>query len=496
MNIYKVDVSVLSSLYNKTMLYYLIQAFDSFNLEKEDVIHFINNEIGNYEYIFEQLEQRIDNLQRVTNLIDNAIDYSTFNGDNYYNAAVNVIMMDKVHKLLKKIDFKTDTESIVKNVRILNQIKEIIIHLNLGVNDYAIRRAQASGDFNFKSKYMPSPLLIGYLEDCIQMWNLFAQNYIDIESEEVRRMLILKFGVDIDFIKNKVNFIEFMLSIICMLESPFYKEDCKRTLFEMYKAVQELMHNSNIGSFFIEYGNISNIPQQKRTSKDRTTRIQILFILDNNRPYSLRIDLPHEGEPYVHLNIEGIDSGNAVPISIGAFKYLKNQVSRGSELGKIFSKYDDKYWFCPKFEKNILDLNLLDEEKNMLEQLFKQQSHFKIANVDDGQEIKVITCFDELKTYINRNVHNSHYALNSQKLNRNELLKKLQLIIQLSTICSLCVLPTWLRDEKDRKNQLEDIKEKFVDLLYDYYQYCDYPQNELRCLDLLTILELIAEELY
>lgn len=490
-NMYEIDVSLLSSLYNKTMLYYLIGAFEDFKIDLDTVEHFIKDDIGNYEYIIEQIGQDLRKLEEVTTLIDNGNEYSTLNSKSYYNIAINIFMMDEVHRLLNNISFDLERDVIYENIKILRRINNIIIYLNSSVCDFGIKMAQANDNFNFQSKYMPGPLIIGYLEDCIQLWSVYLYDYVNYEREEPSKMLSLKLRADIDFIKNKINFLEFMISIICIINSPFYKDEYKKPLYKMYNAIQELMFNCSIGSFFIEHGKVSS-PHESRGAIDRTTRIQILFILDNKRPYSLRVDLPHKGEEYVHLNIEDSSGDSGIPLIYEEFRKLQSQISNAAEFEKLFYKSDDKYWFCQSFEKALEDINFLDDEKAELEKIFKRQSHYKIMNINSQDEDEFVEYLKELNVYIFRNINNKHYALNNTEIDLSKLLKKLQLKMDFTIICTLCLLP-WT---EIKKNGSAKIKEKFVELLYDYYEYDEYPKNEIIDLDLLTILDLIGIELF
>ena len=60
----KLDISNLSSKYNKTMLYYIMYVFEDYTLCKEELESFIKNEVGNYDDILKQLDNDLLNLKK------------------------------------------------------------------------------------------------------------------------------------------------------------------------------------------------------------------------------------------------------------------------------------------------------------------------------------------------------------------------------------------------------------------------------------------------
>lgn len=53
----------------------------------------------------------------------------------------------------------------------------------------------------------------------------------------------------------------------------------------------------------------------QRGSAENTTRVKLYLTREDGSPVLLRLDLPHEGYPYVHLNIEENGNNNHIPLS-------------------------------------------------------------------------------------------------------------------------------------------------------------------------------------
>ena len=81
----------------------------------------------------------------------------------------------------------------------------------------------------------------------------------------------------------------------------------------------------------------------KRGSAENTTRIKLYFTKDDTEPVLLRLDLPHQGYPYVHLNLEEEGENKHVPLS-------KKVV--GSEYDHVF---DNLAWALVQYDFNATD---------------------------------------------------------------------------------------------------------------------------------------------
>lgn len=58
-----------------------------------------------------------------------------------------------------------------------------------------------------------------------------------------------------------------------------------------------------------------NVEVESRESSDNTTRIKLYITKTDDNPFLVRFDLPHKGEPYVHLNVQQGDKNEHVRLS-------------------------------------------------------------------------------------------------------------------------------------------------------------------------------------
>lgn len=490
-----IDISNINNAYNKTMLFYLIEMLENYKMSNENIEQFIRSDIIDNN-LFEQLGNDLNALTDVEKLIDGENIYH-IEKMNYSNNAVNVLLIDEIDEIINNINYEINQFNIIENTKLLIKINSLVVQLNTSISSSAIRFAQENEEFNINLKYMPSPLLIGHMHTIKDFWLMFIDGLINFESQEATKLLELKLKSDVDFIKSKINYLEFMLSIRCILDSPFYDSEQKSVLNIIYKELQELMYNCNIGRFFIEHGYASEIAYENRGASDRTTRIQILFILDNMRPFSLRIDLAHKGVSNIHINLEDIKGDEALPIDISCFKEISKQIDNKAKLEKLFYKSDNKYWFVSSFEKAVNESRFSDREKTILLELFRQRGHFSILEASKEEEKIILKCVEMLRPYLIRNIHIRHEPLNNTKLNHRVMLKNIMLKLDYNLACLLLSVPKFKNgDTINANDRLDSIKDEFLRLLYEYYEYDTFPANELNELDMLSILGIIDEELY
>lgn len=483
------DISCINNKYSKTLLYYLISINNGYSVEIDKIENFLKSDIGDFEYIMEQLDNDISKLTRVVCLKDGQITFK-IKSKGYYNNAMLIMLFDEMDALMQQLDYDISTKSISSNIKLWRGIQNICSHINHGVGSFAMNEAHHNENFDFSKQYYPFTQLNSIINDIIGYWLIFSHNYVDITGSGIKEVLCTKFNADISLIKSQINFLEFMISIICVVESPFYACKYKKVLKKFYLQIQELMHNCFIGDFFIEYGSIdSTIHIEHRGSSDKTTRVQISFVLDNKQGYCLRLDFPHKGVNYIHININDMQGQNALPIENSQFCEISKIFTEYDEVNKLFYKYNNKYYFCCNFENELKKVEISEDIKNILQKIFSKQSHFKICDntIDDHD---LYACFDELNIYLNRCIHSNKKALKGQIMDQVQLIKRAIYKLDFSFMCSIVSLPRYGSTESI-ETSINDEKLKFVDYLYDFYKYDEFEKEQLLDLELIEILQLI-----
>lgn len=493
-----IDISGLENKYSKTMIYFMINSLEAYNweddIEIKAFIELIENSGGNINYVMNQIESDIEQFRNLKTLTDNDKIYyikdnifylnfekTYFPVDTYCNCgvmAMDFISIKESFSNIRSISNCIGTDNIIKCFNHLSEITSKIIFLNQSISSLAITKAQTLDEFSFSKKYMPSPLLIGDVHGIKDFWRIFCLDYIDIESDEMKRMLALKIRSDVDFLKKKIRFLEFQHAIISILGSPFYEYEYKDILYTIYSKIQELMHNCLVIDMYIDFLPVnSRIPISTRGAKERTTRIQIIFSLPNQSYFNLRLDLPHKGMEYIHINIHDENGENALPIEQKDWDLL-NKCIDINVLKSIFYENDNKYWFCTMFEKKIVEsMEISDEQKGILIKIFKENSHFKL----ETKNLKDVDYFEELRFFIT--INKDFKTLESGKLEYRKNLK----MAKFRDLYYILTTIIMFREKED----VDRIKEIVIDRFYNSCEYDEFKKQEVEVLDLIDVLELI-----
>ena len=118
---------------------------------------------------------------------------------------------------------------------------------------------------------------------------------------------------------------------------------------------------------------------EERGSEDGTTLLQIFFTLSNNDIFILRLDMPHKGIPYVHLNLQeqrgNTISDSALPLTQKEYMLFKN------------AGYSDEFFFCSQqywFKVNALQcLQTEAALQAKLQNIITRHKHYKIDVTDE-----------------------------------------------------------------------------------------------------------------
>lgn len=110
--------------------------------------------------------------------------------------------------------------------------------------------------------------------------------------------------------------------------------------------------------------------------------MKIFFALENSDRYCLRIDFPHEGAEYLHLNLHEPHRQTAIPLNYKQYSMLKKQYG---DLSNLFFNFGNMYWFRYNFIEKLNKCSLIEgcENNNRnfiadIKTVFFRQSHYRL----------------------------------------------------------------------------------------------------------------------
>lgn len=336
---------------------------------------------------------------------------------------------DEIHnpcKLIMDIDFNLnmddeyilntndrDFDSAFKNTQnkmnsvgqIYNGIISLIIEMNQEKNTFSY-----SGHYNPVANYITNVRTIYALEDVKERYyNIIKNTGLNNDNNKVFGFELMQL-FRIYRMQKQLTLQKFILILLLIYASPEYDDLYKDFSYNLINILCELMYCGEITKIYIQDGYFNNsIPINERGSKDYTTRLSILFSMDNNDIYIARIDLPHKGEPNIHINLEEIIEDKILatgyPFEFGEIEDLNLD---SDDINTLFFKFNDYYWFKSEFKAALNKSKVSREIKLKLEDLFAKQSHKEVPcsftdAIDYMNEVKKYLqrfCLDESKLLV------------------------------------------------------------------------------------------------
>jgi hypothetical protein len=92
----------------------------------------------------------------------------------YYNNAMIIKIFEQIDLLIQQLSDEFSPDYLLNTIKALINIQYTAIHINLGIGDSAIRRAQFQDSFDYSKHYHPSNELNGLLRGFIDYWTLLS----------------------------------------------------------------------------------------------------------------------------------------------------------------------------------------------------------------------------------------------------------------------------------------------------------------------------------
>lgn len=327
---------------------------------------------------------------------------SEFMNSSAYNVCNVLIGMKTISEDLDSLELAIEEGDYSKGLKNCQNMLMTLKHVNLALSDF-IMEDYLGKNFDYSRHFMPSPR-IGEIPHNLRGL-LYCYEYLKQIKQFVNPLLLLYFEMSRETIESKLNYLKLQLALCCIKRSPQYSICERRLAKQIIDILLDFLFDCNIHKVFINSNKFfdATVPVEKRGSRNETTRLQVFFSISNEDIFCLRIDLPHKGEEYLHLNLEeGIgDKVKSIGIPLQLTGVNKSMLWKlcGENYGKLFFDYENLIWFRSDF-LCLLDKWIEDEEnKKMIKKLYRHQCHLKIY-VQGVKEQDSVRVLNELNDYL------------------------------------------------------------------------------------------------
>lgn len=494
-----VNISRFDDRCAKSFLFYLVPFFQPYTISSSKNQHLVKrilrNKIPMGEELYNYLMHDITNINKITRLVDSdGKRYEIEDKDNLYNYALGIISFANIDEFINKIDVVGNTVKIEEeNLICLQELQQIITFWNIGIITIEGEKFYELNGFYPLGK----DLVNGYLQTLIKKFKHIFNTFYDMAVEdniykEYRKVICGYKRMVKDEVKSKSLTIRFVLACLAFLDSPFYTEGEKKLIEVMYNQIRQILVDCDIYNIYLEQSVFynSDIPDREKGSKDKTTRVQIIFSLENDDIYSLRFDMPHKGVDYIHLNMEEVKKGkvscSSIPITDLKEIDLVKKIC-GFNIKDFFVDYGN-LWFKVNFIKKVMDSKLEEIKKSYLMDIYMRNSHYKIDIINKVDYYEVFNEFNKfLKVY-----NEDSDVMPTENVDIVSLINKAR-------------IKKWLRDywevalwkiicDEDIQDLTKKFKENIIQLLFaDGFRYQEFLKSDIEGLDLIDIVDVISE---
>ncbi len=271
---------------------------------------------------------------------------------------------------------------------------------------------ESSYKLDFNTNYMPSPMLTEYIGGMYKT-EILKQQYMEILGQTTlleSELIELNRKIDREILVTGISFMQIQAILLLMESSKLYPVYVSKIAKSILLIFKEMLADSRIEKIEIDSAISAGVIRQ---GIRKTTGMKIFFALENSDRYCLRIDFPHEGAEYLHLNLHEPHRQTAIPLNYKQYSMLKKQYG---DLSNLFFNFGNMYWFRYDFIEKLNKCSLIEgcENNNSsfiadIKAVFFRQSHYRLFddNITKDNMVDFIAEFG--KALIHTQIYETSY---------------------------------------------------------------------------------------
>ena len=274
----------------------------------------------------------------------------------------SIIKLHLAYKELDKISDAIDEDTIIKNIE---HIRAMIFYFDSTNANNATYECMLEQQFSLKHTvydsgdsppmdYLKMLMTLVTSDDCLE----YDKSLLSIISHLAQYEL-----------RTRLNALYLIMITQIIMHSPFFEEEIHKMALEMYEHLMFILKNGRIISIQVNSLHCDIAKScEDRTRRDNTTRLQILYGYENFDTYVMRVDLSHQGQPFIHFN-------NTSPGKVCSYLFNKeeyeNAISRYPLLESCFVEYSNERWAL----KERSNCELTKEMSKMFDTVESEKAH-------------------------------------------------------------------------------------------------------------------------
>ncbi len=287
----------------------------------------------------------------------------------------------KIHFSYEELDNIIDKETkdaVAKNIGAFEKIFHFLGIINSAAATYECMKIEHfSYDFTLLDSGPITPAQYLDMLECLVLNEYFIEDAGKNYDDPLISLISLLIQYEL---RVRLNAIYLILVTQIIKNSPFFDDEIHRMASEMYDHLMFILKNGRIisiqaDSLFFD----KSISIENRTRHDRTTRLQIIYGYNNYDVYVMRVDLSHQGQPFIHFN-------NSSPQKTRSNMFTKEEyndaITRYPLLKSCFIEYSKNKWALKERE----NCKFTKETESMYDEIENEKAHKKVFSQDFSEE--------------------------------------------------------------------------------------------------------------
>lgn len=379
-------------------------------LKDEDMKKYLRYFIENGSYIDEIFDGQYDNMSNLeiwkTNFMDGCLP------DEKIFTSRKASYLCTIYMLLFVIKTDLQEEDLYEIEKLQNMslmASMINTFMSSLIMDFDF---ESSYKLDFNTNYMPSPMLTEYIGGMYKT-EILKQQYMEILGQTTlleSELIELNRKIDREILVTGISFMQIQAILLFMESSKLYPVYVSKIAKSILLIFKEMLADSRIEKIEIDSAISAGVIRQ---GIRKTTGMKMFFALENSDRYCLRIDFPHEGAEYLHLNLHEPHRQTAIPLNYKQYSMLKKQYG---DLSNLFFNFGNMYWFRYDFIEKLNKCSLIEgcENNNSsfiadIKAVFFRQSHYRLFddNITKDNMVDFIAEFG--KALIHTQIYETSY---------------------------------------------------------------------------------------
>jgi len=240
-----------------------------------------------------------------------------FNALKYiYIRRTQILSIDSSLYLASLQEIFNDFKGNEKELQYLNVFDELSMafnSINTDLTLFYVKKADDEDSFSWRKKYGPCFFDRGRFQEL--RWRICLALYIKSIGECFSSQMEITLKSLLMSLVYQCGYISFWSCLADVLTFPGITPQENEVLNNFTNYMLKNYANIYVYNLSVEEKPVSGKNINTRGATENTTRIKLYFTRDNGIPVLIRMDLPHKGEPYVHLNIQEEESNNHFRLS-------------------------------------------------------------------------------------------------------------------------------------------------------------------------------------